>query len=66
MAEADTEGLTPLTAAILGDQAEAAAVLVAQAGPGILEAVDTSGRSALDIAIYQVSAGPLIGQYSRY
>ena len=53
--EADSEGLTPLTSAIIGDQAEAAALLLAYSGPGILEAVDSSGRSALDIAIYQAS-----------
>ena len=53
--EADSEGLTPLTSAIIGDQAEAAALLLAYSGPGILEAVDSSGRSALDIAIYQGS-----------
>ena len=34
---------------------EAAALLLAHCGPSILEAVDSSGRSALDIAIYQVS-----------
>ena len=30
-------------------------MLLAHCGPGILEAVDSSGRSALDIAIYQGS-----------
>ena len=53
--EADSEGLTPLTSAILGDQAEAARLLLLHSGSGILEAVDSSGRSALDIAIYQGS-----------
>jgi len=53
--EADSEGLTPLTSSIIGDQAEAAALLIAYSGPGILEAVDSSGRSAMDIAIYQGS-----------
>jgi len=53
--EADSEGLTPLTSAILSDQAEAARLLLTHSGPEILEAVDTSGRSALDIAIYQGS-----------
>merc|ERR1719480_190408 len=57
MMEADSEGLSPLTSAILGDQTEAAAVLLAHCGPGILEAVDNSERSALDIAIYQGSPG---------
>ena len=55
MMEADTEGLTPLTSAILGDQTEAAALLLAHCGPRLLEAEDSSGRSALDIAIYQGS-----------
>ena len=53
--EADSEGLTPLTSAILSDQTEAARLLLIHSGPGILEAVDSSGRSALDIAIYQGS-----------
>ena len=55
VAEADSEGLTPLTSAILGDQVEAAALLLAHCGPAILEAQDRSGRRALDIAIYQGS-----------
>ena len=42
---------------LLIGQAEAAAVLLGHCGPGILEAVDSSGRSALDIAIYQGSPG---------
>ena len=36
--ETDSEGLTPLTSAILWDQAEAAAVLLGHSGPAILEA----------------------------
>ena len=36
---------------------EAASLLLAHCGPGLLEAEDTSGRSALDIAIYQGSPG---------
>ena len=34
---------------------EAASLLLAHCGPSILEAEDSSGRSALDIAIYQGS-----------
>ena len=49
--DTDTEGLTPLTHAIINNQLQSAAVLL-QAGANV-NCSDKSGRSGLDIAIYQ-------------